>query len=109
VREGDVIRIDDRLTGFDDNKLGRPYCVVRVIGDRWREIYVVPRTTEQTRGAVKLEAGVVATLNQTGWFLFRGYRLEPADIEGVEPVGALPAAVLTRVQDQANLAEFDID
>lgn len=107
--EGDILRIDDRLTGFDDNKTGRRYCVVRVVGDPWTEIYVVPRTTEPKHGAVKVEQGVVPGLNKTGWFMFRGYRLTPSDVEGVEPIGTLPADVLRQVNDTVNLSEFDID
>lgn len=109
VHEGDVIRIDDRVTGFDDNKTGRPYCVVRVVGEPWTEIYVVPRTTEPKHGAARLEAGVVPGLNRVGWFMFRAYRLTPAEVQGVEPVDTLPGDVLRRVNETVNVAEFDID
>ena len=109
VTEGDVIRIPDRLTGFDDNKPSRPYCVVRVLGDPWSEIYVVPRTGEKVSGGVRTDANVLPGLNKVGWFLFRGYRLERADVASAEHVGTLPAEITRLVQENANLAEFDLD
>jgi hypothetical protein len=109
VTEGDVIRLHDRLTGFDDNKPDRPYCVVRVVGDPWSEVYAVPRTSEPVRGGVRTPANVLPGLNKEGWFLFRGYRLERADVQGAEHIGKLSADVTAQVQEQANLAEFDID
>lgn len=106
---GDVIRIDDRLTGFDLNKIARPYCVVRVIGDPWAEIYVVPRSTDRVPGGVETPAGVLPGINKRGWFVFRAYRLTPSDIPGIEPVGQLEDAISTRVVDLANVVEIDID
>lgn len=109
VTEGDVIRLHDRLTGFDDNKPDRPYCVVRVVGNPWSEVYVVPRTSERVPGGVRTPVNVLPGLNKEGWFLFRGYRLERADLEEAEVVGTLPADITPQVQEQANLADFDID
>lgn len=103
------MRIHDRLTGFDDNKPNRPYCIVRALGDPWIEIYVVPRTTEPTRLGTETPAGVIDALDRRGWFLYRAYRLTPADIPGVEPVGRLPVRWRAEVLEQANLAEFDVD
>jgi hypothetical protein len=109
MKEGDLIRIPDRLTGFDDNKPSRPYCVVRVVGDPWIEIYVVPRTTEPTRLGTDTPARVIEPLDKRGWFLYRAYRLTPADVPGIQPIGRLPQRWLDPVLEQANLAEFDID
>jgi hypothetical protein len=109
VQEGDVIRIDDRLTGFDLNKKGRPYCVVRVVGEPWTEIFVVPRTTDRTAGAVQTPASAVPTLNEVGWFLFRAYRVVRADLANIEPVGRLKDPWRTQVMEQANTAEFEVD
>jgi hypothetical protein len=106
--EGEVILLDDRVTGFDDNKNGRRYCIVRVVGDPLELILVVPRTTRGTIGTF-VDAGVLPKLNKPGRFLYRPYQVFPADLKGVERIGRLPPTIAEKVLDNVNLAAFDLE
>ncbi len=108
MQRGDVIRLDDPLTGFDLAKLGRPYCVVAIEGEPPAIVYVVPRSTEPQSQGVATPARVLPGLNDAGRFPWRPYAVAIADIEQAPRLGLLPEPYRTRVLEQANLAEFDI-
>jgi hypothetical protein len=88
LTKGEVIRLDDRVTRFDDNKTGRPNCVVAVIGDPIELVYVVPRTTRGTTGTF-VPAGVLPGLDKPGRFLFVPRQVLPQDLVDVERLGIL--------------------
>jgi hypothetical protein len=105
---GDVIRLDDVVTGFDRLKEGRPYCVVAVEGDPPATVYVVPRSSQRQSQGVDTPADVLPGLSRVGRFLWRPYAVAVVEIEHASRLGLLPEPYRTRVLDQANLAEFDI-
>jgi hypothetical protein len=109
VEVGAVIRLDDRITGFDLAKLGRPYCVVAVDGDPPAIVYVVPRSTQRQSQGVLSPARILPGLNDEGRFLWRPYAVAVADVENAPLLGVLPEPYRTRVLGQANLAEFDLE
>ena len=108
MQRGDVIRLDDTVTGFDLAKPGRPYCVVAIEGDPPAIVYVVPRSTQRQWQGVATPAGVLPALNDAGRFLWRPYAVAIAGIEQGPRLGLLPEPYRTRVLEQANLAAFDI-
>lgn len=108
VQRGDVIRLDDAVTGFDLAKPRRPYCVVALDGDPPATIYVVPRSTQPQSQGVATPAGVLPGLNEPGRFLWRPYAVAVADVEDARSLGLLPEPYRTRVLEQANLADFDV-
>ncbi len=108
MQRGEVIRLDDTVTGFDLAKRGRPYCVVAVAGDPLAVVYVVPRSTQRQSQGVATPAGVVPGLNDAGRFLWRPYPVAVADVQRAPRLGLLPEPYRSRVLEQANLAEFDI-
>ena len=108
MQKGDVIRLDDTVTGFDLAKPGRPYCVVAVDGDPPAFVYVVPRSTRRQSQGVATPAGVLPGLSDVGRFLWRPYAVAVADVEHAPRLGLLPEPYRSRVLEQANLAEFDI-
>lgn len=106
--KGEVIRLDDRVTQFDDNKLGRPNCVVAIVGDPIELVYVVPRTTKGTVGTL-VPANVLPGLDKAGRFLFVPRPVEPADLVDVDRLGVLPDSYKTRVLENVNTAAIDLD
>lgn len=106
--EGDIVRLDDVVTDFDYGKLGRPNCVVRVIGDPPQQFYVVPRTTDGSIGTLT-EAGVLPGLNKRGRFLYIPRPVLPADLAGCEHLGRLPEKVRALVLGNVNWAALDLD
>lgn len=106
--KGEVIRLDDRVTKFDDNKRGRPNCVVEVIGDPIELVYVVPRTTRGTIGTF-VPANVLPGLDKAGRFLFVPRPVQPQDLIAVERLGILPDPYKDRVLENVNTASIDLD
>lgn len=51
LREGEVIRLDDKVTDFGLGKFG-PNCIVRLVGDPLQQAYVGPRTTDGSIGTL---------------------------------------------------------
>src|SRR4051794_11013640 len=105
---GCVIRLDDVVTGFDDGKEGRPYCIVGWEGDPPHSYAVSPRTTTGPRG-VFVPAGTLPGLNRDGRFVFRAYRAPSNDVEAAPIEGVLPELHRTRVLDDVNAIEFDLE
>jgi hypothetical protein len=108
VQRGDVIRLDDTVTGFDLGKQGRPYCVVAVYGDPPAVVYVVPRSTQPQSQGVATPSGVLPGLNDAGRFLWRPYAVAVTDVTDAPQLGLVPEPYRTRVLEQVNLAEFDV-
>lgn len=106
--EGEVIRLDDRVTDFDLGKIGRPNCIVRLIGDPLQQAYVVPRTTDGSIGTFT-PAGALPGLNKPGRFLYLPRLVLPADLEGCESLGVLPEQLRTLVLGNVNWAATDLD
>ena len=106
--EGEVIRLDDKVTGFDFDKIGRPNCIVRLIGDPLQQAYVVPRTTVGSIGT-PTPAGVLPGLNKAGRFLYLPRPVLPADLVGCERIGLLPGKLRTLVLGNLNWAALDLD
>ena len=48
-QEGEVIRLDDKVTGFDFDKTGRPNCIVRLVSDPPQQAYVVTFRVRSSR------------------------------------------------------------
>ena len=108
IARGTVIRLDDRHTGFDDNKTGRPYCVVGHVGDPPHSYIVTPRSTTGSQGVFS-PADVVPGLTQAGRWMWRA-RPVPAEVaESAEVVGTLATDDLEELIDEINLVEFDLD
>jgi len=107
-QEGEVIRLDDKVTGFDFDKIGRPNCIVRLVGDPLQQAYVVPRTTHGSIGT-PTPAGVLPALNKPGRFLYLPRPVLPTDLVGCERLGVLPEKLRTLVIDNVNWAALDLD
>jgi hypothetical protein len=105
---GEVIRLDDKVTGFDDNKIGRPNCVVRLIGEPLQLAYVVPRSTKGSIGTAT-PANVLPGLNEPGRFLYLPRPVLPTDLVGVERLGVLPEAMRMRVIENVNWAALELE
>jgi hypothetical protein len=104
-----VIRLDDSVTGFDRAKPDRPYCVVAVDGDPPATVYVVPRSTQRQSQGAATPGRVLARLNDDGRFLWRPYPVSVADVQDGPLLGVLPESYRTRMLEQVNPAEFDLE
>lgn len=97
VRKGEVIRIDDAITGFGRGvKRGRPCLIVRIIGDPPDLVYVAPRSASSVFG-VEVPARAAPGLNRNGKFATSPLSVDPADIEDAASLGMLEEPHLTRV------------
>jgi hypothetical protein len=107
---GDMIRLDDWVTGFDDNKEGRPYMVVHV-EDPPLYVWVLPRTTDtRASGAgILVPRGVIRTLNQDGRFMYRAYRLAIEEVEQLTVFDQVQQPLLATILQQVNRAEVELD
>lgn len=108
MRVGEVIRVDDALTGFDLNKPGRPCCIVRVEEPPRSGVWVVPRSTRGTTGTLT-PAGTLPGINSDGRFQFIPRFVAAADLEGCESLGLLPEPYLARVLENVNSIVFDVE
>jgi hypothetical protein len=101
---GQVLRIDDVVTGFDDNKRGRPCMVVRVSEGPRAGAWVLPRSTKGRDGTL-VPAGVLPELDRDGRFMFLPRFVVAADLSDCESLGVLPDRfrnlVLANVNDAA--------
>lgn len=86
-----VVRLDDELTGFspDNPKEGRPYLVVRLIGEPPRLAYVVPRTSTGREG-IAVPKRTLPAFDVDGFFLTYPLSVDPADLDDAEELGMLP-------------------
>lgn len=103
---GEILRIDDALTGFDDNKVGRPCMVVRLETHPRSGGWVLPRSTRPP--GTKTPGGLLPGLDRDGWFMYLPYHLVEADLETCPSVGVLPEPYRTAVLDNVNGATLGI-
>lgn len=108
IARGTVIRLDDRHTGFDDNKIGRPYCIVGHQGDPPHTYVVAPRSTTGSQGVVS-PAGAVPGLNEPGRWMWRARPVSAEVAEAAEVIGRLEADKVAELIEEINLVEFDLD
>lgn len=108
METGQVIRADDEDTGFEGGKTGRPYLIVRVIGDPPELVYLVPRTASGLEG-VPVPAGVLPGLNKEGNFLLDPLQVPATDLEGVAVLGELPEPYLSRVLERLRTGLMELD
>jgi len=110
VEVGDVLLIDDAITGFDRNKPERPCMVVRVEAPPRAGGWVVPRSTQGSIGTL-VPRGALPSLNKDGRFQFVPRWVSASDLTGCRSLGTLPEPYRTRVLDNANMvvAEVEID
>ena len=108
MKLGDVVRADDDVVGFEGGKIGRPYLVVRVIGDPPELVYVVPRTASGWEG-VPVPAGVLPGFNKEGNFLVDPLQVAATDLEGARVLGELPEPYLSRILDRLRTGLMELD
>lgn len=108
MQVGDVVKIDDSVTGFDRNKPGRPCMVVGIDPPPRRTVFVVPRTTSGTVGTF-VPARALRGLDRDGRFLFLPRRVSQSDLVGAPNLGQLPEPYRTRVLEQVNVAAVDVE
>lgn len=105
---GEVLRIDDSVTGYDRNKPGRP-CMVVAVQERPRAgAWVVPRST-QGRDGTLVPARALPGLNKEGRFMYLPHFVTSAELLGCPSLGVLPEPYRQRVLDNANLVVIDFE
>lgn len=107
MQVGEVLRIDDVVTGFDDNKPQRPCMVVRVVGPPRDGAWVLPRSTKGSTGTL-VRAGALPGLNKDGRFMFVPRFVASGDLAGCRSLGVLGAADRDRVLDNVNDVIIDL-
>lgn len=105
---GEIIRIDDRVTGFDDNKCGRPCMVVRIVDGPRAGAWVLPRSTRGSSGT-PVPAGVLPELNKDGRFMFLPHFVVSADLADCPSLGVLPEPYRQRVLANVNDVVIDFE
>lgn len=106
VEVGEVLRVDDVVTGFNDNKRGRPCMVLRVVGRPRTGAWVVPRSTKGRTGTL-VRARALPQLDQDGWFMFLPRFVVAADLTECESLGVLPVEDRERVLENVNDVVID--
>ncbi len=107
MQVGEVLRIDDVVTGFDDNKLQRPCMIVRVSAPPRAGAWVLPRSTRGSTGTL-VRAGALAGLNKDGRFMFVPRFVSAGDLAGCPSLGVLGPADRDRVLDNVNDVIIDL-
>jgi hypothetical protein len=94
---GELLKIDDRMTGFspDNPKENRPYVVIAQTG---RRVRVVPQSTRGSSG-VHIPDGAVDCLEE-GWFVPWSTTIKVHLATQRPLLGYLPAEYLDRVREQ---------
>lgn len=105
MQAGEVLLIDDVVTGFDDNKEERPCIVFRVIPPPRGGAWVVPRSTKGSQGTF-VPAGALPGLNADGRFMYLPRRVSAADLVGCKSLGMLPEPYRSLVLANVNSAEI---
>lgn len=103
-----MLRVDDTITGFDDNKPGRPCCVGAVEAPPRDGAWVVPRSTKGSTGTWT-PAGVLPGLEREGRFMFLPRRVPTSDLAGCASLGLLPEPYRTRVLDNVNAVVIELE
>lgn len=108
VEEGEVLRIDDKITGFDRGKEGRPCMVVRVTDHPRAGAWVVPRSTNGSNGTF-VPKGALPGLNLDGRFMYLPHFVPAIDLAGCATLGVLAEPHRQRVLDNVNDVVIDLD
>lgn len=110
VETGEVLLIDDVITGFDRNKPGRPCMVVRVEPPPRAGAWVVPRSTRGSIGT-RVPRNVLPGLNKDGRFQFLPRWVSVLDLADCRSLGLMPEPYRTGVLQNTNtvLVDFEID
>lgn len=108
VEVGEVLLIDDVVTGFDDNKPGRPCMVIRVVEPPRAGVWVVPRSTKGHQGTF-VAARALPDLNKDGRFMFLPHFVAAADLEGCRSLGVLGPDVRDPVLANVNDVIIDVE
>lgn len=105
---GEVLRIDDAVTGFDRNKRGRPCMIVRVAERPRAGAWVLPRSTTGSIGTA-VPAGALPGLTQPGRFMYLPHFVLAADLAGCPSLGVLGEPHRGRVLDNVNDVVIDFE
>lgn len=108
VEVGEILRIDDVVTGFDDNKPGRPCMVVRVVDQPPAGGWVLPRSTKGSIGTL-VPAGALKGLDQDGRFMYLPHFVVSAELAGCPSLGVLPEPHRGRVLENVNDVVIDLE
>jgi hypothetical protein len=108
VEVGEILRIDDVVTGFDDNKPGRPCMVVRVVDQPRAGAWVLPRSTKGSIGT-PVPAGALEGLDEDGRFMYLPHFVASADLAGCPSLGVLPEPYRQRVLENVNDVVIDLE
>jgi hypothetical protein len=103
-----MLRIDDRITGFDRGKEGRPCMIVRVVERPRPGAWVVPRSTVGSFGVLVPE-GALRALNLPGRFMYLPHFVAAVDLAGCASLGLLPEPYRQRVLDNVNHVTIDLE
>lgn len=105
---GEVLLIDDAVTGYDRNKPKRPCMVVRVVDAPHAGAWVVPRSTKGTIGTF-VPARALPGLNRDGRFMFVPVFVAAADLIAVTSLGVLGFAHRQRILNNLNDVVIDLE
>ncbi len=105
---GEVLRIDDAITGYDRNKPGRPCMVVRVEQRPRAGAWVLPRSTQGSQGTA-VPAGLLPGLNKPGRFMYLPHFVSAADLADCLSLGVLEDPHRQRVLDNVNDVMVDFE
>jgi hypothetical protein len=108
VEIGDVLLIDDAITGFDRNKPDRPCMVVKVEASPRAGCWVLPRSTRGSVGTF-VPRNALAGLNKDGRFQFVPRWVSSGDVAGCRALGRLPDPYRTRVLENANMVAIEVE
>lgn len=108
MEAGEVLRIDDAITGYDRNKRGRPCMVVRVDERPRAGAWVVPRSTTGSVGT-SVPAGALPGLNRPGRFMYLPHFVPAADLALCPSLGVLGEPHRQRVLDNVNDVAIDFE
>lgn len=102
-----MLLIDDVITGFDDNKEGRPCMVIRVMPPPRAGAWVLPRSTRGHQGTF-VAKGSLPGLNADGRFMFLPRFVSSSDLDGCRTLGVLADAIRDHVLANANDVVIDL-
>ncbi|MGO9902513.1 MAG: hypothetical protein ACLP0J_23155 [Solirubrobacteraceae bacterium] len=105
---GEVLLIDDAITGFDRNKPERPCMVVKLEAPPRAGCWVLPRSTQGSVGTF-VPRNVLPGFDKDGRFQFIPRWVGAADIAPCRGLGTLPEPYRTRVFDNANMVAIEME
>ena len=108
VEIGDVLLIDDAITGFDRNKPERPCMVVKVEASPRAGCWVLPRSTRGSVGTF-VPRGALPGFDKDGRFQFLPRWVSSNDITGCRGLGRLAEPHRSRVLENANMVVIEVE